>query len=331
MIVARATPGTLPHFPDVVRLRDGRLLCAYRESTGHVRADGRIMVVESADDGATWSPPRVAVDGQYDDRDPKLVQLADGTVLLSYFVLQWQPDAPFVTLGTLVTRSEDGGLIWSEPVTAGGDELLWAASHGSPVELPDGSLLLPIYGIPPAGKEPPSAAKLDSSWVIRSEDGGRTWPASTLALLGANDDFHVHEPTLTLLPGGEIVALLRTSAEHAYLTRSTDGGRSWTAPVETDLPASSHHALLLDDGGVLVAYGDISKRFSPLRSTVARIVTRPEGEWTGSDIHLYDSGHRDQANPSSVELSPGRFLTVSFDLPNATVVGVVSERTQYGG
>ncbi|NUR48736.1 MAG: exo-alpha-sialidase [Hamadaea sp.] len=324
MIVARAASGTLPHFPDLVALADGRLLCAYRESTGHVRADGRIMLVESADRGQTWSEPRAVADGPNDDRDPKLVQLRDGTVLLSYFVLDWHPDGKFTCLGTSVIRSEDGGRTWSDPVVAGGDDLLWAVSHGAAAELPDGDLLLPLYGV-----DPRQGAGLDSALAVRSTDGGRTWAAETAVPLGISADFHFREPTLTVLPSGEVVALLRTSVEHAYLARSTDGGHTWTPPVETDLPASSHHVLLLADGSLLVAYGDISKRFSPRRSTVARIVTDPAGEWTGPDLHLYDSGHPDQANPSSVELEPGRFLTVSFDVPAATVVAFTSERAAY--
>ncbi|NUR71059.1 MAG: hypothetical protein HOU81_09575 [Hamadaea sp.] len=324
MIVARATSGTLPHFPDLVALADGRLLCAYRESTGHVRADGRIMLVESADEGRSWSEPRVVADGKYDDRDPKLVQLRDGTVLVSYFILDWHPDGTFTCLGTSVMRSEDGGETWSDPVVAGGDELLWAVSHGAAVELPDGDLLLPVYGV-----DPRQGTGLDSAFAVRSSHGGRTWAAETAVPLGISTEFHFREPTLTVLPSGEVVALLRTSVEHAYLARSADGGRTWTAPVETDLPASSHHVLLLADGALLIAYGDISKRFSPRRSTVARIVTHPQGEWIGTDRHLYDSGHPDQANPSSVELEPGRFLTVSFDVPEATVVAFTSERADY--
>jgi BNR repeat-like domain len=324
VIVAHATPGTLPHFPDLLALPDGRLLCAYRESTGHVRADGRIMLVESADRGQTWSEPRVAADGAYDDRDPKLAVLRDGTVLLSYFVLQWHPDGKFTCLGTHVMRSEDGGRTWSDAVAAGGDDLLWAVSHGAAVELPDGDVLLPAYGV-----DPKIGTGLDSALAVRSSDGGRTFPVETAVSLGSGLDFHFREPTLTVLPSGEVVALLRTSVAYAYLARSTDGGHTWTAPVETDLPASSHHVLPLADGSLLIAYGDISKRFSPRRSTVARIVTKPEGEWTGRDVHLYDSGHSDQANPSTVELAPGRFLTVGFDVPNATVVAVTSERADY--
>jgi len=324
VIVARATPGTLPHFPDIVALPDGRLLCAYRESTGHVRADGRIMLVESADRGQTWSEPRVVADGAYDDRDPKLAQLRDGTVLLSYFVLRWHEDGKFTCLGTSVLRSEDGGLTWTDPVVAGGDELLWAVSHGAAAELPNGDVLLPLYGVDP--KQPTG---LDSALAVRSHDGGRTWPAESAVPLGISADFHFREPTLTPLPSGEVVALLRTSKAYAYLARSADGGRTWTEPTETDLPASSHHVLLLTDGSLLLAYGDISKRFSPRRITVARIVTHPEGEWTGRDVQLYDSGHPDQANPSTVELEPGRFLTVGFDVPNATVVAVTSDRADY--
>jgi hypothetical protein len=48
-------------------------------------------------------------------------------------------------------------------------------------------------------------------------------------------------------------------------------------------------------------------------------------------VQIYDSGHQDQANPSSVELQPGRFLTLGFDIPAATVIGVFTELADYQG
>jgi predicted neuraminidase len=330
ILIARATPGTLPHFPDCVVLRDGRLLCVFRESTGHVRADGRIMLVESADAGVTWSEPRVVVDGAYDDRDPKIMQMSDGTVLLSYFVLEWLSEVPYEVRGTYVVRSTDGGRKWSAPLRIGEREgqLRWAFCHGAPVELPGGDLLIPLYGVDPA--QPAGGKRRDHAFVVRSTDGGHTWPADTAVRLAESADIDFQEPTLVVLPAGELVALIRTTAEHAYLARSSDGGHTWTAPEETDLPASSHHILPLSDGGVLVAYGDLSHRFSPRRSTVARLVAQPERSWNGwPDIPLYDSGHYDQANPSSVETEPGRYLTVGFDVPDAAVVGVFTSREDY--
>lgn len=330
--VARAEAGRLAHFPDVVRLGDGRLLATYREGVDHLSQDGRISVVESADGGRTWGTPRVAVDGPFDDRDPKLVRLADGTVLLSYFVIDWSTRPPrHTTHGTYVRRSEDGGLTWGDPVAvqtamAGEGEQrglhTWAASHGAAVELPGGDLLQPLYGKPPG-----------SAWqratVVRSTDGGRTWPAGSEVLLAAADDVHFQEPTLTVL-GDQVVALIRTTVGHAYLSRSADGGRTWTNPEPTDMPASSHHALPLSTGEVLVTYGDLSPRFSPLRETVGRLVRDPAATWDGyPDVQLYDSGHPDQANPSSVEITPGHFLTLSFDVQEATVVGVFTEPADY--
>ena len=328
VIVARAEPGRLLHFPDVVGLPDGRLLATYREGEGHVASDGRILVVDSADGGRTWGPPRVAVDGEFDDRDPKLAVLADGTVLLSYFVTDWSTSPRHTGLGTYVRRSTDGGLTWSSPARvttamAGGHGGApgWAASHGAAAALPGGDLLMPLYGTLPGGE------RWHRATVVRSTDGGRTWAGESL--IAATDGVHFQEPTLTVL-ADQVVALIRTTADVAYLSRSADAGHTWSTAEPTDMPASSHHALRTGAGAVLVTYGDLSQRFAPHRETVGRLVREPAGTWDGyPDVQLYDSGHPDQANPSSVEVAPGRFLTLSFDIPAATVVGVFTAAGDY--
>jgi hypothetical protein len=336
--VARAATGRLAHFPDVVRLGDGRILATYREGAGHVSPEGRICVVESADAGESWGEPRVVVDGPYDDRDPKLARLADGTVLLSYFVIDWSTRnwstrnwstrKRHTVTGTYVRRSDDGGRTWGGAVTVGsamagdGRDKGWACSHGAVAELPTGDLLIPLYGQPKGRKD-------QQATVVRSTDGGRNWPAAGEVVVARGDGIHFQEPTLTVLDG-QLVMLIRTTAEHAYLARSTDDGRTWTAPAPTDLPASSHHALALSSGEVLVTYGDLSTRFSPHRETVGRLIRHPVASWDGHpDVQLYDSGHKDQANPSSVEVTPGRLLTLGFDVRAGIVVGVFSEPGDY--
>jgi hypothetical protein len=322
VVVARARPGLLAHFPDLVARPGGGLLAGYREGAGHVRSDGRICLVDSDDGGRTWSAPRVAVDGAYDDRDPKLAVLPDGTVLLSYFVIDWATHPRHTVHGTRVRRSEDGGRTWSDPVVVGTTLSGWAASHGAVAALPTGDLLLPLYG-KRAGDE------WERATVVRSVDGGRTWPAGTEVLLAAGDGVHFQEPTLTVLDD-QVVALIRTTATRAHLCRSTDGGRTWSPPQPTDMPASSHHALRLSSGEVLVTYGDLSERFSQHRETVGRLVRRPQDTWDGyPDVQLYDSGHADQANPSSAEVEPGAFLTLGFDVRAATVTGVFSSPADY--
>jgi predicted neuraminidase len=329
IVVARAGDGLRAYFPDVISLEPGRLLAAYREGEGHLHGNGRIMTVGSRDGGRTWTPPVAVVDGPHDDRDPKLARLADGTVLLSHFVIDWTTTPRHTTRGTYVRRSADGGVTWSEPVRIGSrldrDRTGEAATHGPIVELPGGDLLAPIYGARPAGTP-------HEATVVRSSDGGRTWPVESEVTLGAASNISFQEPNLLVLPDGQIVALIRTTAAFAYLCRSFDGGHGWSAPRPTDLPASSHHLLPVADGGVLVTYGDISGRFAPRRHTVGRLVGRPEDRWDGwPDVALYDSGHDDQANPSSAEVAPGRYLTLTYDVPRAAIVGVYSSADDYAG
>ncbi|MDF5756395.1 exo-alpha-sialidase [Spongiactinospora sp. TRM90649] len=333
--VATAAPGKKLQFPDATRLADGRLLAVYREGASHSGQDGRILQVSSSDAGRTWSTPREIVQTPVDDRDPKIMVTRSGTVLLSYFAIDWKPTAPHTLLGTFVMRSADGGGTWSAPVKVGtamdggtgpvdqSYRLGWAANHGPIVELSGGDLLIPLYGTLP-----------DNKWqratVVRSTDGGRTWPASSERTIASGSVFHFQEPNLSVLRGGQLVSLIRTTAPTAYLSRSFDGGRTWSQAEATDLPASSHHQLTLRNGDILLTYGDLSHRFSSNRETVGRLIRHPERSWNGQrDLLLYDSGTGDQANPTSVEVSPGRFLTLSFDTNTASVVGVFSRQNEW--
>lgn len=325
VLVAREALPMQIRFPDIVRRADGALIAAYYASTGHTRVNGVIKTVTSTDNGRTWSPPSLAIQTDYDARDPKITQLADGALLLSWFGTRWNADGSSSNVGTLVARSTDGGQTWSTPVKV--DSAMtgqggWAASHGHAVQLANGDVLLPLYGVLPG----------DTQWratVIRSTDGGRSFTRDSEVTLAFNGTQRFAEPNLTVLASGELVSLIRleTPDVEAQLVRSTDDGHSWSAPVVTDIPARSHHQLLTSSGKVLLTYGN------PLlagRPTEGRLINDPSGSWNGAKALLvYDSANGDQANPSSVELSPGRYLTLGFDVRAGTLVGVYTTDADY--
>lgn len=334
VVVARAAEGHRAYLPTATRSADGRILVAYREADGHVRDVGRILGVHSDDDGLSWSAPRPLVDTELDDRDPMLTTLSNGDLLLQYFRTDWSR-SPWRVAGVQVVRSGDGGATWGEPVDVdstmvtettqrwGGYLAGHVATHGRIRELPGGDLLSPVYGVH-AGDRYHSAA------VVRSTDGGLTWPRENEVTLGRSAGQAYLEPVLTVLPGNRVIALLRTE-QQAELTRSDDGGLSWTAPEPIDLWASSADTATLPDGSVLLAYGDASRTSTRARPTTATIVTDPLGRWDAGRRHLiYDAGRDtfDQANPAIVELPGERLLIITYDIFRRELVGVIRTREQ---
>ena len=93
--------------------------------------------------------------------------------------------------------------------------------------------------------------------MVRSTDGGLTWPAEHEVLLAAGTAFFL-EPVLTLLPGGQVMALLRTdeaARADPFRRRRADLDRARGAKIW----ASSADTVTLSDGSVLLAYGDASR------------------------------------------------------------------------
>jgi hypothetical protein len=263
---------------------------------------------------------------------------------VNFFETDWNAAAK-LPVGTFVTRSADGGGTWSTPVKVGthmrytGGPDGGSASHGPVVQTRDGELLVPLYGTLPG-------RTLNSATVVRSTDGGRTWPVATEAVVaqGGVDDgatIGFQEPVLSVLPSGQTVNFVRSNeAGVGYLARSFDRGRTWTDPEKTTIPASSHHLLRLSTGGILLTYGDVSRKRSAGRPTAGRIIRNPQRDWDAQppalkDILLYDASVNgpaptdDQANPSSAEVAPGRFLTLTSDPYTKQIVGVYSRTSDY--
>lgn len=318
-VVATEPVGLEPRFPDLIKLAAGRLMAVYHSAAGHTEADGAIKLTYSSDNGRTWTPPVVAVGNAYDNRDPKLVQLADGTVLLSYFQTNWAGTGS-TNRGSFVARMVPGSTTFDAPVKIASPQPgTWL--HAPAVEIPGGDVLQPLYS---------SGAR-----VARSHDGGRTWDASTEVVVAADTDrYRWEEPNVTRLPSGQLVMLIRTFDKiqgkyvPSFTTRSNDDGRTWTPVAQADITTtSSHHQLLTSTGEVLLTYGnpDVTNR-----PTFGALIADPAKPWTGSPkTLLYNSGHGDQANPTSAEIAPGRYLTLGFNVTTRQLVAFETTTSTY--
>ena len=240
--------GRYEAFPDVCRLRDGRLMAVFYAGYDHVSLPtpkwpkgGRIDCVFSNDEGRTWSKPRVLYDGPDDDRDPSVVELPSGKLLCNFFSLRGKR-VPAGTaqawdgLGTWLVESDDLGRTWSAPRLVSADYYC-----SSPIRvLPDGRLMLGLY-----------RQEGEKAWgaVTISADGGKTWgPAVDISNGGWKLDA---ETDVISLKDGRILAVEREPATSMCSSVSTDGGRTWSISQPLGFPGHCPY-LLRTSGNVLV-------------------------------------------------------------------------------
>lgn len=302
------------YFPVALRLQDGRIAVVLRGGGPHLSIQGRLDMIFSSDEGNTWTNPVVVVDSPLDDRNPSLGQAKDGTIVVGFWRTatyddegKYNPklDKP---RNTWVTRSKDGGQTWSEPAAIDVSDIGIGSPYGRMVTLPDGTMLMAIYGfeVLPPGKE--RVGDRNHSYVYRSPDDGQTW--KRLSEIGDGKWQH-NETTIFLTPDGKLHAAARSRGNDLWVAESTDNGGSWSQPQRiTPVNVCPGDFCLLKDGRLLLTVGN---RVGPFG--VLGMVSDAEGhfDWEKRFSLTADAVSADCGYPSNILLKDGRVLTVYYE------------------
>jgi hypothetical protein len=305
------------YFPVMIKLRDGALGAVIRAGATHLGLGGRLDFIRSTDGGRTWSKPVVAIDSPWDDRNPALGQMPDGTIVLAYGEAHsYRPDGTFDwTAGPYLlftVTSSDGGLTWSQkrPFTCPWPS---ASPYGKITVCKDGTALMSLYQVPSNGVG-----------ILRSKDSGKTW--GDFSLLPGHDETQVTE-----LPDGRLMAFTRMDGERdagLLLSESNDQGRTW--PRTRKLMQSNQwpfDATVLKSGNLLLSYGSRVGHFG-----AGVLLSRDMGKtWDESQRVLigWDSVSLDTGFPSAVQLDDGTIVTIYYATATAALPGEQAIAVRY--
>ena len=205
-----------PHnaFTDLIRFQQ-KWFCILREADSHVRGNGKIRLLVSAD-GEQWKSAALLEDVGVDLRDPKLSITANGR-LMAVMGGKIYESGRMVSRHSRVAFSRDGHT-WTKTVRVLKEgEWLWR------VGWQDGK----AYGVShrqlpakPGGKPKPYSIRL-----FRSEDGIDYQLVRRLAVPGSPN-----ETTVRVLDNGEMLALVRRGAgtRFAWIGSSPPPYKQWT-------------------------------------------------------------------------------------------------------
>lgn len=310
---------------DLVRLSNGDLVSAFREAANHMDEAGNIAWMRSTDLGRTWDNYRVirpVNEEPCDFRDPSITELSDGTLLCTFFIYVGHSHGHLGKLEDgfkrnnersgvriVVMRSFDGGETWPEEREVLPDMLDWILTTERCVELPSGRVLMPIF----AGTKDKLC---EISGCLYSDDKGASWEflSAAMALPWTSHCGFSMEMALTRTQSGKLVAVSR-SRGNMFQAVSEDDGARWRTQTEikNTRPCTQPSLNTLQDSRLLLMYGDrdFFPRTAEYPLNIAARLSEDEGETWGKPFAVRtDVPHWDMGYPTSVEIEPGRMLTV---------------------
>lgn len=301
------------YFPVLNRL-ENRLFAVIRDGGGHLGIGGYLVLLRSFPHFVKWEKPITIVNSPVDDRNPAVGFTSTNRLIVAYheqgsYNNENKYDSSLKKTRTMLTRSDDYGTTWSEPIPIEGLGIDGTSPYGRIIQMPDGSYLMNVYG--DYSEELLESNNISDqlenyAYLIRSSDNGETWNNPTLIAGGHN------ETGLLLLENGLLVAAARSvGSQKIDVLLSEDLGKTWSTPVKVT-NARQHPAdlLQLSNGWVMMFFGDRSVDEKMVRAIISRDNCRT---WDiGYEVLLTRPVDGDFGYPSASKLPDGRIAVAHY-------------------
>ena len=332
-------------FPNLAWIDENTLACFFRHAKerqkewgthSHIDPTAKDVFILSKDNGKTFETDyHVVIDDDMSEQDPCATVLKSGKIIVSCFRWQMVPEGrgentwgrdifarhgrtrkgmwDTYNIGFNVNISDDKGKTWRcLPVIKPGGYIIGSAVRGNITEMPDGSLLMPFYGVKKLGE-------LSSCGLVISKDQGENWSfySETASEPGKN----FLEPNLFRTSSGRLVSLFRTQTDflkpgvdfektylNMHISVSEDNGKTFgpVREIPSVFASSPFQVLQLKSGKTLISYGYRKKPFG-----IRGKICGPELEdlETAEEFILCDDApNGDLGYPHAVQLKDNRIL-----------------------
>ena len=305
--------GAYKHPSSITELDDGALLLAYYGGGGEYETATAVYGSRLERGSSSWTKPVVlASNPMYSMGNPVIWQAPDNRVWLFFVV---RPGATWSTSRIGAKVSDDRGKTWSDAFTITWDEGTMVRSR--PIVLSDGDYLLPIYHETGADTEMTGADT--SSLFLRFDPGTGEWSRSNKVFSRMGN---LQAGVVELEPG-HLLALCRRGGDYepgndGYVVRteSRDGGKTWSAGVETEFPNpnAAVELIKLRSGHLLFIYNHSMDERTPLRA----VLSEDGGKTWPRRLDLA-SGAGSFSYPTAIQTRDGK-IQVTFTSDERTVI-----------
>lgn len=259
--------------PMLERTQNGELLCVCQcDGPSEPHPDNRVYAFHSKDNGETWS----AKEKIYPE-DGNAVYCTElsvvGEEITAYLTVH---NGRFLNWKCVMMKSFDNGYTWknygapphfseytfirTQIHTSKGDIIIPYQHY--PVKQADVDRVLNSETIPDKALWEAGAAYCESGVLISSDNGNNydRYTASKMKMV----NWIWSEPTIAELSDGRLAMLMRKDYSGClWYTESSDGGKTWSDTIETNIPNPSNKPRLIKCGNkiALIHTPDVGKRY----------------------------------------------------------------------
>ena len=254
---------------------DGRYWAMCSDGPGREDKVGQVVKFATSPDALTWSEAQLLTPYQPGSA-PGSPHYGERTIEGRRWIARgfWQRDGDFLALASL---DEAGGVFGTSLALHAfrweGEERGWvdlgsiladAINNFEPLKLPNGEWMMSRrwFNYSTTGVE-------FSIVGVTAIDDWKSFP-----VLGSSSELKAEEPDWWVLPYCNLSALFRDNKRRGFLYRSfsTDSGRTWSRPVQTNFPdaTSKFRGLRLADGRYVLVSNANPKQRDPLVISVSR-------------------------------------------------------------